>query len=354
MPASVLTPRRAVVLLALCCVAWGLSFPGMQLALAELGRVDHGHAGVGDELARRATFNAWRFLAATALYAALTWRRQRAGDVRAWRGGTLIGGVFALGLFLQNAGLAWCLPSVSAMLTALSVLLAPLVQRVVLRRPLPPGTLPAVALALIGCAVLGLPNPGAGAMHSVVAVPPLPLLGELLTIAGMLLFTAQILAVDHWGRSGSSTSSHEGTSALGGDATAGASPGTVAPARPIDPAVLTLAMFATTTLVSAAIGLAAGGGRLHSPAVVVSVLADPTFALWSAAIVLFSSVAAFHVMNRAQPILSPATASVVYCLEPLCATLWSVAVATERLTWITALGGALVTAAVLVVARRAR
>jgi drug/metabolite transporter (DMT)-like permease len=56
-------------------------------------------------------------------------------------------------------------------------------------------------------------------------------------------------------------------------------------------------------------------------------------------------------MNKYQPLVSPATASVVYCLEPLFGTLFSVAFRTEQLSQITLLGGSIILIAVIIVAR---
>ena len=57
-------------------------------------------------------------------------------------------------------------------------------------------------------------------------------------------------------------------------------------------------------------------------------------------------------MNTFQPKVSPATASVVYCSEPLFAAMFSVLLGTERLTLLTVVGGGAVLAAVLTVAAR--
>jgi drug/metabolite transporter (DMT)-like permease len=50
--------------------------------------------------------------------------------------------------------------------------------------------------------------------------------------------------------------------------------------------------------------------------------------------------------------VSPATASVLYCSEPLFGTIFSLLFATERLTGLTVAGGVAVLGSVLVVATR--
>ena len=51
-------------------------------------------------------------------------------------------------------------------------------------------------------------------------------------------------------------------------------------------------------------------------------------------------------------LIAPATASVVYCLEPVFGTLFSIAFGTERLSAITIVGGVIIIGAVLIVARK--
>jgi len=57
-------------------------------------------------------------------------------------------------------------------------------------------------------------------------------------------------------------------------------------------------------------------------------------------------------MNTYQPRLNPATASVIYCLEPVFATLFSVLFKTEYLTATTVAGGAMILMGVMVVTRK--
>ena len=56
-------------------------------------------------------------------------------------------------------------------------------------------------------------------------------------------------------------------------------------------------------------------------------------------------------MNASQPHVSPAVASVVYCMEPVFATMWSVFFRTESLTALTFVGGGLVILAMLRLAK---
>jgi len=171
--------------------------------------------------------------------------------------------------------------------------------------------------------VLSLPNPSAATPFTLTSASPVPWLGEGATLAASMLFTGQVLAVDHFGQSA-------------------------------DPRRLTLVMFATAAVVCLSCGLILGGEQLYAPATLGAVLGDTRFLSASAVMVTLCSVGAFHLMNTAQPLLSPAVASVVYCLEPVFATMWSVILGTESITWLTLAGGGLVVAAMVRLARSQR
>jgi len=330
--------RLAVAVLAFCCLLWGYSFPVMKFAVAALE--NHLYPAVAQpppglplayELAANSTFLGWRFLIATGLYWLLTRTQQRRYSQAEVRGGLAVGGAFAAGMLVQIGGLRYTLPSISAFLTALAVVFAPLAQAFIFRRRVGLVTWLAVAVALAGIVILSLPNPGATenlprASESLAGgspmpqVPPLPLLGEILTTLGAALFTAQIMCLDHYGKRGSSVR-------------------------------LTLVMLATTALLCTLLGAVLGGSAIYSVPALRAILTDGAF-LWPLlSLSVFSSVLALHLMNSYQPLLSPAQACVVYCLEPLFATLFSVLFQTERLTFTTALGGAVILAAVLLVAK---
>ena len=296
----------------------------MQFATTAFDRhvlgAEQGGAGTASVLAARAGFNGLRFGLAALIYAAITFRRQSGFTRHELIGGVIVGAFFAAGMLLQTTGLRWALPSVSSFLTALAVVFAPLAQAVLLRRRVGRPTWVAVGLAMVGVTLLSWPKADAHGVNTFAGAPPVPLLGEWLTVLASVLFTGQILAVDHFGRRA-------------------------------DAARLTLVVLGTTSVLS--LGGAVGmdpGGMLRAGAW-AGVLGDRTI-WWSVGtLVVFSSVAAIHLMNRWQPLVSPATASVIYCTEPLFGTMFSVMLGTERLTPLTMLGGAAVMGSVVIVAR---
>ena len=312
----------AVVVLVFCCLLWGWSFPTMQYASRAFDTHTIGHANPSavETLGARALLNGLRFSIAGLLYALLTFKQQRNFTRSEALGGAFVGLFFGGGMLLQVLGLAWARPSVSGFLTSLAVVFAPLAQSRILRRPVGGVVWAAVALALAGVFLLAWPNPAA-ALGDLTTLPPLPLLGEGLTVLGSIVFTVQILAVDHYGQTA-------------------------------NPMRLTSVMLLTTAVVSLSVTAGLSGGRLLRPDIIAAIARDRTV-WWSlGSLVLFSSVLALPLMNTFQPRVSPATASVAYCSEPLFAAMFSVLLGTEQLTCLTIVGGAAVLIAVLAVALR--
>ncbi|HEX9297603.1 MAG TPA: DMT family transporter [Polyangiaceae bacterium] len=317
-PAS---PIASVASLVFSCLFWGISFPLMQMVADDLARASGWvERSIVQDFALRVTFTGWRFAAATVLYGLLTLRRQRGYRAHEVRGGIIVGVFFTAGLFLQMGGLRYALPSVSAVLTSMVVVFTPLAQYFWLRRPISTILWQSVILALVGMLILALPNPSAAARLTLTDVPPLPWLGEAFTLIASLLFTAQVLAVDHFGKAADVTR-------------------------------FTLVMFAVSAVASLVLGLLLGGAPLYTPSALTSILHDARFLAATGGIVGISSVGAFHLMNSAQPKVSPAVASVIYCTEPVFATMWSVIFGTEAITFITLAGGGLVILAMVRLAR---
>ncbi|HEV8292494.1 MAG TPA: DMT family transporter, partial [Tepidisphaeraceae bacterium] len=328
MSQSLLTPTRSstalpIAILILCCLFWGFSFPAMQISASTFEKALESSSvpidGMRGELAARSIFNSWRFALATAAFFLFTFPRYRHFSRADVVGGLLVGLTFCLGILLQLIGLRYTLPSTSSFLTALSVIFAPLAQTLLLGRPLGSRTVIAVIVALIGMFILSQPNPHATTSETIAETPPFPHLGEILTIIGSLLFTAQILSIDHFGQLADATR-------------------------------LTFIMLLATCLLSLVIGVSLGGLRFHRAPVFSLLAHDGKFLACFAGLALISSMLSQYLMNRYQPLVAPATAAVVYCLEPVFGTLFSVAFATERLSAITIIGGSIILLAVLLVA----
>lgn len=326
-PATNLEPGRhsrqvaAVAVLVGCCLLWGWSFPTMQYASRAFDRqtVSRANLTALESLSTRALLNGLRFVSAGVLFALLTFRQQRNFTRAETLGGTAVGLLFGSGMLLQVLGLAWARPSVSGFLTSLAVVFAPIAQAGILRRPVGKAVWAAVGLALAGVTLLAWPDPGA-TQGRLTMSPPLPLLGEALTVMGSVVFTTQIMLVDHYGQKA-------------------------------NPMRLTSVMLLTSGTMSLMVAGVLSGGQMLRPELLGAIAHDRTV-WWSlGSLIVFSSVVAIPLMNTFQPSVSPATASVVYCAEPLFAAMFSMLLGTERLTLLTAAGGSAVFVAVLMVAR---
>ncbi len=316
--------RLAILVLSICCIFWGFSFPAMQIGAAALERAIPG-AGVRNPVAVKiaipAIFNAWRFGLAGILYYVFTRSRNRPVGRSGHRGGVVAGLFCGVGMLLQIVGLQYTLPSTSAFLTALSVLFAPLAQAILFRRAVGLRTWLAVLAATSGMLILSQSNPDASASNTLAASPPLPHLGQILTILSALLFTGQILAVDHYGKT-------------------------------MDPVRLSCLVMLLIAATNFAVGLAFCHGQIDISRAAVTAIRDPGFYWPMLGLVLFSSIAAIHFMTRWQPLISPATAAVVYCLEPIFSTAWSLLFHTEKLSPLTLQGGVIILVAVVMVMKR--
>ena len=271
-------------------VVWGTSFVVVQRALAEIPLFH---------------LLAFRFLIATLLLLPFArpaggWRGST-GPANAgpstrrglWRDGALVGLVLLAGFVLQTAGLLWTTPSRSAFLTALSVVLVPVIGLGLGRRP---GQGPAAGALTAAVGLWLLYRPAA-------AEAALPWnRGDTLTAAGAVVFAVFVLAVEWAVRR-----------------------------HPVAP--LALVQFAVIAL-------------LCLPSLALDPPAASELTGGALAAVLFTGVlgtaAAFYCQLYAQRHLSAVEAGVILTQEPVIAAVFSVAVGAEPWTSNLVAGGALV------------
>lgn len=316
-----ITPRRSiatpVLMLTLCCFLWGFSFPAAQQAAIIVEKT------VGDpplsDLALRTSFSGWRNLIAALAYLLLTFPRQRGFTAHDIRSGCIIGTVSAAGVLLQLIGLRYTVPSTSAFLTALAVVFAPLAQMLLFRRAVSGRVWLSIALALGGMVLLSYPS-SSSATGQFVQTPPFPLAGEIFTTIGALLFTGQILAIDRYGKTA-------------------------------DVVRLTLVTLAAGAVVSLGTGLLSGAGVGLQLELVPKLATDMAFMWRFGVMALLATAISMHLMTRYQPLLTPAIATVVYCLEPVFGTAFSLVMGNESLSMYTLFGGSVILVAVVLVAR---
>ena len=271
-PSSAPSHIRAVLMLVLANVYWGLSFPLIKaIALAHQQLLP----GSGSWFIT-ACMLAPRFILGAALLA--LWRRGALHGMtaREIRQGTGLALFAALGMAFQNDGLQYTSASTSAFLTQFYVVMIPL-WVALRRRRLPPAAVWAgCALVLAGVAVLARFDWRMLRFGR----------GEVETLVSSLFFTGQILLLERADCAGN---------------------------RPIP---VTFVLF----VVEAAISSVLVGVTAPRWADVPVLFTSAPWLGLTLALTLFCTVGAFTLMNTWQPRISATEAGLIYCLEPLFAS----------------------------------
>jgi drug/metabolite transporter (DMT)-like permease len=235
-----------------------------------------------------APFLALRFALAVAVMLPIA---RRLPGRRALRAGGIIGVAVALGYALQTYGMQDTSPGIAGLITGLFVVFTPLIDHLFGAR-IPPRTVAAVAIALLGTALLA--GTGGGPVVSA---------GDLLVLAGALFFALQIVLLSRLG------------------------PG------------LSAADLATVQMaVCFVVFSAAGSTSFRAPAGIV----------WFAVVItgVFASALAFFLQAWAQKNLSATRAALIMAMEPAWALFFAVILTGERLSAAQGVGAALVLLAV--------
>ncbi len=287
-------PLRVKADLALVFVSltWGATFVVVKAALADASPI---------------LFVLLRFALASALLMLLFARRARMRHPGLARAGFIIGGFLCVGYLFQTVGLAYTTPTKSAFITALSVVLVPLLLVAVFRHRLRLSAVAGVAAATAGLYFLTVP-PGTFTVER----------GDLLTLFCALAFAGHIVAVGHY-------ASRYGAGALAVWQVAAA-----------------MVFAALATPVAHATGL---------EPVVLNWTPRLIFALVVTA--ALATALAFSVQTWAQRFTSPTHTALIYSLEPVFAALTSYFVFAERLSSRGLLGAGLILAGVVVAELRA-
>ena len=313
--------RRARVLLIGTTVLWGLSFP----LLRGLELVQRAHApGISAAVLACADV-AIRFAFAVLFLLPIYARQLARVDWREWSQAIGLAVFAAGGLYLQTLGLAWTDASVAAFLTQLYTLIVPLIVAVRDRRFPSLRVIVACVLVLAGAAMLS-----PGLLRHFTLGP-----GELVIMLSTLFMASQIVWVER---------------PLYAENRAG---------------VVTLIMFAILAGIFAA-GYFIVGGTAHAAQMAGHLFGTPVLWALTLALVLLCTVFNFFIMNAWQRCVSATEAGLIYCIEPVIATLLSaflpgwisrfagIAYANETLTWSLLVGGVLIVAATVLVATERR
>jgi drug/metabolite transporter (DMT)-like permease len=310
--------RRARFLLIGSTVLWGMSFPLLRgLEVAQRAHVPHISDG-----ALAAADMTFRFALAVLFLLPVYGQGLARITGREWSQATGLAFFAAGGLYLQTLGLAWTDASIAAFLTQLYTLIVPLIVAVRDRRFPSLRVIVACGMVLLGAALL---SPGL-LRHFILGA------GEFVIILSTVFMASQIVWVE----------------------------------RPIynenRPGVVTLIMFTILAALSA-LGYFAMGGTAHLARQLVG---TPVLAVLTLALVLLCTVFNFLIMNAWQRHVTATEAGLIYCLEPVIATLlsgflpgWishfaSISYADETLTWTLLVGGILILTATVLVATEKR
>jgi len=300
--------RRAILMLVLGTLYWGISFP----LIKAIESLNHGlvpGAGTGFLVAETV---APRFALAFVLVLVFNWRHGKPRRAELVQGMQI--GLFAAGgTLLQSDGLQYTSASTSAFLTQMSVVLIPAFLALRHRRSPRLTVWLACALVLVGAGFLG---------H--VSWRELRLgRGECETLCASAFYAAQILSLEN----------HRYASNRAG--------------------MVTLSMFGLEAVLFLALSVvtAPSLGALGVPWTSM-----PWVGL-TAALALVCTYGAFSLMNIWQPKITSTEAGLIYCIEPLFASIFAlflpglismwagIAYPNETITWALFIGGALVTVA---------
>ncbi|HNY39665.1 MAG TPA: DMT family transporter [Bryobacteraceae bacterium] len=164
---------RAEVTLAGIALIWGGSFVVVKVALNDSSTL---------------AFLATRFVIASLLLLGVFWPALTGGrpNRKGWFGGVVCSIFLFLGFAFQTAGLRYTSASNSAFLTGLYIVLVPLFASALSKRSVRAREWAACGLALLGTGLMT----GAGSERLNI--------GDLLTIASAVAFSAHMVAVAHW------------------------------------------------------------------------------------------------------------------------------------------------------------
>ncbi len=269
------TRRFAILMLIATTAAWGVSFPCGKALLDTAGQTLPGRSFW--------FFSSLMIGTRFGLSALLLWMvqprvfsRLKPGE---WWQGLGLGFCGGYGMLLQANGLNLTAASTSAFLTQFTSVLVPLVIALRTRRLPSPFVVFCVALVVAGVAVLAQLDWHAMQIGK----------GELQTLLGTFFFTGQILLLDRPAFRGNN-STH-----------------------------VTLVMFLAIPVLLAPIV----AWNAHRPGDVLVLVSTLPMTVVFVIVTLICSLLAFLLMNRWQPHVDATTAGIIYCAEPVFATLFA-------------------------------
>lgn len=300
---------QALLMLLLANLFWGVSFPLIKaMAIAQQQLVPE-----GGNWFITAYSVAPRFLIASVVLLLVLGRQLRTFTRLELKQGALIGVTAGTGMLFQNDGLQFTSASVSAFLTQFYAIMIPAWLALRSRRWPSATVLACSVLVLAGVAILGRFDFQAMRFGR----------GEAETLLSSVFFMMQIFLIDR--------KEFAANRAL----------------------PVTLVMFAVE-------GLLFGGLTLATAPSTAGLIAPWTSAVWTGgtvALTIFCTLGAFILMNTWQPKITATEAGLIYCIEPIFASILALFLPAllsvwggfdypnEQLTWHLLVGGGLITLA---------
>ncbi|MEO6600566.1 MAG: EamA family transporter, partial [Polyangiaceae bacterium] len=266
------TRVRALFGLIGCCALWGLSFPVIKALGLHLSAQA---PGINTWFASAATVVV-RFGCGAVCLFALGWSRPTRGE---WAQGLGLGVSSAIGMLLQMDALNFSSASTSAFLTQGYILILPLVAAATARALPPTKTIVCVLLSAIGLAILSGFDWGGVHLGR----------GESETLLAACSFAVQILCLD--------AKRYRGNRAR----------------------VVTTVMFAGVAVLLTPVAL----GTMRGIADLGVLFGTPMAVGLVLVLTVPCTIVAFSLMNRYQPEVSASEAGIIYCVEPMFASLFA-------------------------------
>ncbi len=283
---------------------WGLSFPIMKslnLQMEQFFDLRNDAVPITLSVAYCAGMIGMRFIIAIAILCIACPQLVRRATLAEWKAGAFVGLLFYFGLVLQVMGLATIPASRSGFLTSLTAVFTPIFSAVLFRRRISFNVIGGVAIALLGVSILtGLFNLDTNGIHIAPDALAKWTLGDTLTTLGAVLFTGQVLMVDHFGSRINSTAMTPGMFLT----------------------VAVAAGFTFSLLYSTSLGSIPNHSS-HPLQAWRTLFESPVFVGIVIFLALFCSVLAFLGMNKYQPHISAVQASIIYSSEPVFASVWA-------------------------------
>lgn len=307
------THTTALLMLLLTNLFWGLSFPLIKAIVFQHERLLPGSSN----WFITAMTLAPRFLLGAGFMLLIAWRQTADATAAEKKQGVLLGLSAALGMVFQIDGLQFISASTSAFLTQLYAILIPIYVAMRARRWPGPSVWIACILVLAGVAVLAQFDFRSFHVGR----------GELETLVASLFFMWQILTLEK--------KEFAGTRVL----------------------PVTAIMFTT----EAAVFCLMAGLTAPAPAALLAPWTSGPWLVFTLLLTVVCTIGAFTLMNRFQPAITATEAGLLYCTEPLFASVLALFLpalfsgwagfdyANETLTWRLLLGGGLITAANLLI-----